>query len=186
MIAKPPKPLPLFHEIKTLIDSARQRAAVAVNAELTLLYWQVGQRIHAEVLKGERAEYGKEIIPHLARQLTALYGKGWTQRNLANMVLFSESFSDLNILHALSAKLSWTHFRTLIGIDDPLKREFYTRWQLFPQTSPPHKKRFLPNITRNERFMIVVVQFQEIEHIGIFQAALINPLTLFDNFHFRS
>lgn len=127
MIAKTPKAIPLFHEIKTLIDSARQRAAVAVNAELTLLYWQVGQRIHAEVLKGERAEYGKEIIPHLARQLTTLYGKGWTQRNLANMVLFSESFSDLNILHALSAKLSWTHFRTLIGIDDPLKREFYTQ-----------------------------------------------------------
>lgn len=60
MIAKLPKPLPLFHEIKTLIDSARQRAAVAVNAELTLLYWQVGQRIHTEVL----------IVSALWRQLS--------------------------------------------------------------------------------------------------------------------
>jgi predicted nuclease of restriction endonuclease-like (RecB) superfamily len=121
------QPTPLFSDIRTLIDSARQRAAIAISAELTLLYWQVGKRINTDILKGERAEYGKQIIPHLARQLTTLYGKGWTQRNLANMVLFSESFSDPNILHALSAKLSWTHFRTLIAIDDPLKRDFYTQ-----------------------------------------------------------
>ena len=118
---------PLFNDIRSLIDSARQRAAVAVNTELTMLYWQVGQRIKTEILRGDRAEYGKEIIPNLARQLSTLYGKGWTQRNLANMVLFSETFSDPNILHALSAKLSWTHFRTLISIDDPLKRDFYTQ-----------------------------------------------------------
>ena len=118
---------PLFHEIKTLIDAARQRAAVAVNVELTLLYWQVGQRIQTELLKGERAEYGKQVLPKLATQLTNLYGKGWTQRNLANMVRFGECFSDQDILHALSAKLSWTHFRILIGIDDPLKRDFYAQ-----------------------------------------------------------
>ncbi len=47
----------LFIEIKQLIQSARQRAAVSVNSELTLLYWQVGKRISDEVLKGERAEY---------------------------------------------------------------------------------------------------------------------------------
>ncbi len=48
----------LFSEIKGLIQSARQRAAVAVNAELTRLYWQVGERINTVVLKGERADYG--------------------------------------------------------------------------------------------------------------------------------
>lgn len=53
-------PSPLFHEIKTLIDSARQRATVAVNIELTLLYWRVGQRIHAKVL----------IVSTLRRQLS--------------------------------------------------------------------------------------------------------------------
>lgn len=52
----------LFQDIDQLIDAARQRAAVAVNAELTLLYWQVGQRIQTEVLQGQRAEYGKQII----------------------------------------------------------------------------------------------------------------------------
>jgi len=116
---------PLFKELKTLIDSARQRATVAVNAELTLLYWQVGQRIHSQLLGGERAEYGQQVLLSLAQQLTSQYGKGWGARNLANMVLFAELFPDGQILHALSTKLSWTHFRMLIAIDDPLKRDFY-------------------------------------------------------------
>ncbi|SCN47746.1 Putative cytoplasmic protein [methanotrophic endosymbiont of Bathymodiolus azoricus (Menez Gwen)] len=60
----------LFIEVKGLIQSAKQQAAVAVNAELTLLYWQVGKRIADEVLKGERAEYGQPVIKTLAKQLT--------------------------------------------------------------------------------------------------------------------
>jgi len=70
MNPQPPGLNPIFNEVKSLIDSARQRAAVAVNAELTLLYWQVGQRIHSEVLKGARAVYGKELLPVLSKQLT--------------------------------------------------------------------------------------------------------------------
>ena len=67
----------LFGEIKNLITSARQRAAVAVNAELNLLYWQVGERINTEVLKGERADYGKQVVANLSKQLTAAVGTGW-------------------------------------------------------------------------------------------------------------
>ena len=52
----------LFVEVKDLIQPAKHQAAVAVNAELTLLYWQVGKRIAGEVLKGERAEYGQQIM----------------------------------------------------------------------------------------------------------------------------
>ena len=70
----------LFGEIKDLIQSAKQLAALAINAELTLLYWQVGQRINTEVLKGERAYYGKEVIANLSKQLAATFGKGWSQK----------------------------------------------------------------------------------------------------------
>jgi DUF1016 N-terminal domain len=52
----------LFSEIRQLIDQAKQRAAVVINAEITLLCWQVGKRIRAEVLQGQRAEYGKQVI----------------------------------------------------------------------------------------------------------------------------
>lgn len=115
----------LMAEIKQLIQSARQRAAVAVNAELTLLYWQVGKRIADEVLKGERADYGKQVIAGLAKQLTETFGKGWSKKQLHHCLRFAEAFSDPNIVSAVRRQLSWTHLKRLIYIDDSIKREFY-------------------------------------------------------------
>ena len=91
----------LFVEVKTLIQSAKQQAAVAVNAELTLLYWQVGKRIADEVLKGERAEYGKQVIKELAKQLTRSVGKGWSNKQLLHCLRFAEIFPEKEIVYAL-------------------------------------------------------------------------------------
>ena len=115
----------LFQDIRQLIDAAKQRAAIAINAELTLLYWQVGDRIRTQILQGDRAEYGKQIIKTLSQQLTQTYGKGWSSRQLRQCVQFAASFPDLEKLHALRAKLTWTHLRILGSIEDPLKRDFY-------------------------------------------------------------
>ena len=115
----------LFQEIRQLIDTAKQRAAVAVNAELTLLYWQVGQRIQTQILGGDRAEYGKQIIDTLSQQLTQTYGKGWGTRQLRQCVHFAATFPDLEKVNTLCAKLSWSHLRILSSIEDPLKRDFY-------------------------------------------------------------
>lgn len=114
-----------FSEIKALIQTAKQRVVVAVNAELTLLYWKVGKRIAEEILGGERAEYGRQVTVTLAQQLTLDYGRGWSVRNLEQMVKFSQVFPDFQIPQTLSAELSWSHFKCLISISDPLKREFY-------------------------------------------------------------
>ena len=122
---KSDKPDALFGEIKDLIQSAKQRAAVAVNAELTMLYWQVGERINREILKGERADYGKQIVASLAKSLTAQFGRGWSKRNLFQMVRFAELFPDQKIVQTLSAQLSWSHFVALTSIEDTLKREFF-------------------------------------------------------------
>ncbi|MCJ0803595.1 PDDEXK nuclease domain-containing protein [Vibrio vulnificus] len=118
--------IPLSQEVAALISSAKQRAAAAINNEITLLYWQVGNRIRQEVLGGGRADYGKQVIATLATELTAQYGKGWSKRNLAQMVKFAEVFTDAHIVQTLSAQLSWSHFVILCAIDDPLKRDFYT------------------------------------------------------------
>ena len=112
-------------EVTTLIQQAKQRAAVAVNSELTLLYWQVGQRIHQEVIDGKRADYGKHVIATLSQLLNAQYGRGWSKRNLAQMVKFAEIFPDVTIVQTLSAQLSWSHFILLCSMGDPIKREFY-------------------------------------------------------------
>ena len=115
----------LLIEIRQLIAGTRTRVAVTVNAELTLLYWQIGKRINAEILQGQRAEYGKQVVATLARQLTDEYGKGWGARQLHDCLRIAEIFPDEKILHTLCAKLSWSHLRLLVGIDDPLKRDFY-------------------------------------------------------------
>ena len=115
----------LIAEVKQLIQSAKQRAVVAVNAELTLLYWQVGKRIVDEVLNGERAEYGKQVIDNLASDLTAAFGKGWNKKQLHHCLRFAETFPEPEIVSALRRQLSWTHFKSLIYLDDSLKREFY-------------------------------------------------------------
>jgi hypothetical protein len=64
-------PNSLFEDVRSLIASARTRAAASVNAELTLLYWQVGRRVREDVLGGERAGYGQQLVATLARRLTA-------------------------------------------------------------------------------------------------------------------
>lgn len=115
----------LFIEVKDLIQSAKQQAAVAVNAELTLLYWQVGKRIADEVLKGERAEYGKQVIKELAQALTQSVGKGWSPQQLRHCLRFAETFPDKQIVSTVWRQLSWSHFKQLIYLDDALKRDFY-------------------------------------------------------------
>lgn len=115
----------LLTDIRTLIDTARQRVARAFNAELTFLYWQVGQRLRGEVLADERAEYGKQIIQSLAAQLTALYGQGWSEKQLWHCLRLAETFLDEEKLSAVRRELSWTHLKTLIYIDNTCKRGFY-------------------------------------------------------------
>ena len=92
----------LVSEIKQLIASAQQRAAAVVNAEITLLYWQIGHRVFQESLKGGRAEYGEEVIALLGRSLTSEFGRGFGPRNLRRMVKFVEVFPDLGIVTTLS------------------------------------------------------------------------------------
>lgn len=116
----------LVTELRQLIDSARRRAAVAVNAELTLLYWQVGERIHREILGGQRAGYGDEVVAALARQLSAEYGRGWSARQLRLCIRFAQTYPEVQIVHTLCAKLSWSHLRLLAALDDAIQRDFYT------------------------------------------------------------
>ena len=68
----------LFIELSHLIDQTKQQVAVQANSALTLLFWQVGNRINQDILKNKRAEYGKQIVPTLSAQLENKYGKNFT------------------------------------------------------------------------------------------------------------
>jgi len=115
----------LFSDISVLIRESRTSVAIAVNAGMTMLYWQIGKRISEEILKKERAAYGQEIVSSLARQLAEEYGRGFSEKSLRHMIRFFDSFPNEKIVSSLLRQLSWTHFIAIIYLDDPLKREFY-------------------------------------------------------------
>ena len=116
----------LVQELRSLIEATRGRVAQTVNSELVALYWQVGKRLREEVLGDERAAYGEQVVAEVAKALTAEFGRGFGRRSLYRMMRFAEVYPDAEIVTALRSQLSWTHFRELIAIDDPLKRQFYT------------------------------------------------------------
>ena len=115
----------LLTELRGLIEHARAQVAQTANATLTMLYWQVGQRIHKEVLRGARADYGAEIVPTLSAQLTREYGKGFAEKSLRRMVQFAEAFPDEAIVATLSRQLSWSHFVEILPLRQALEREYY-------------------------------------------------------------
>ncbi len=117
----------LIQSIVSLIDGARERVALTVNSELTLLYWNIGKQINEDILKNSRADYGKTVVSELSKALITKYGEGFSKRNLHNFIKFSESYSEIQIVQTLSAQLSWSHFYSLIYIKEKVKREFYTQ-----------------------------------------------------------
>ena len=117
---------PLVDDLRQIINEARNRVAVNVNAELTLMYWHIGERINREVLGNERAEYGRLIVSQVATQLQKDFGsKGFEERNIRRMMAFANLFPDFQIVAQLAPQLSWSHFIEVMPLKDELQREFY-------------------------------------------------------------
>lgn len=117
----------LFSEVSALIEQSRSMVAVQANSTLTLLFWKIGQRINENVLQNKRADYGKQIVVTLSRQLTEKYGRNFEEKNLRRMLQFAEQFQDDEIVATLSRQLSWSHFLTLIPLKSQEARLFYAR-----------------------------------------------------------
>jgi predicted nuclease of restriction endonuclease-like (RecB) superfamily len=115
----------LLVDLRTLIQSARQRIATAAYSTQTLLCWHMGRRLASEHLQGGRAAYGKQILVTVSRELTADYGRGFSHTELTRMVQFAQAFPEEAIVVTLSQQLSWSHFHALLPIKDPLARDFY-------------------------------------------------------------
>jgi predicted nuclease of restriction endonuclease-like (RecB) superfamily len=115
----------LLTEVREMILGAREGVARAVDSALTMLYWHVGRRIRQDILKEQRAGYGERIVSALGRQLAVEFGRGFDEKSLRHMIRFAEVFPAEKIVSALRRQLTWTHFKRLIYLDDPLKRDFY-------------------------------------------------------------
>jgi predicted nuclease of restriction endonuclease-like (RecB) superfamily len=116
----------IFKKVSNLIEEARRKVAVTINEEMIILYWNVGQMIKKEIIKTERAEYGKQIVSSLSQKLTTRYGKGFSKSNLWYMVQLYENFPILQSVIGEFKNLSWTHIISLLPLTDALERKFYS------------------------------------------------------------
>ncbi len=116
----------LYHQIRDILQSARQRSYRAVNLAMIEAYWQIGQRIVEHEQAGEaRAAYGQKVLAELANKLSAEFGKGFTASNLRNFRQFYQTFTQQEICDAMRSNLTWTHYRQLMRIANPAARNWY-------------------------------------------------------------
>jgi predicted nuclease of restriction endonuclease-like (RecB) superfamily len=114
----------LFAGIAQLIEQATQKVALVLNAETTLLYWNIGHCINENLKINNRLEYGAKILATLSQQLITHYGKGYSYSALPRMCKVANCI-DKTTIATLSQQLSWSHLIEIATISDELKREFY-------------------------------------------------------------
>lgn len=113
----------LVSQISNIFIHGQKSAVIAVNSYLVQTYWKIGQYI-VEYEQGgkEKAEYGKQLLEKLSKDLSLLHGKGFGVSNIYRMRQFHLAFP---ILAEVPQELSWTHCVELLKIDDPMERSFY-------------------------------------------------------------
>ncbi|MER3435850.1 MAG: DUF1016 domain-containing protein [Leptolyngbya sp. ERB_1_1] len=124
-------------EVSAMLEAARHEAARTINTLMTATYWELGRRIvELEQQGAERAEYGKQIVERLAKDLSPRFGRGFKKSNLFQMRSFYLAYPDaaqpgsggvVNIFQTVSGKfpLPWSHYVKLLSVKDPQARSFY-------------------------------------------------------------
>ena len=110
----------LLNELTALIEETKTNVATYVNNSLTLLFWHIGNRILDHILQNKRAEYGKQIVVTVSRELVKRFGNNYEEKNLRRMIQFAEKYTDFENVVTLSRHLSWSHFLALM--------ELYLKW----------------------------------------------------------
>ncbi len=112
----------VYENVKNTLEKARSKAYASINFYMVKAYWEIGKTIYLAQEENERAEYGKELIGELSKELTNDYGRGFDKSNLSRMRKFYALFNNVD---ALRQELSWTHYRMIIKLNDEIKRKFY-------------------------------------------------------------
>ena len=115
----------IIEDIKEVIVSSRQKVAYEVNNTMLLAYWNVGKIIVENEQNGNiKAEYGKQVMKELSKELRKILGSGFSVSNLFNMRRFYITYPKFQ---TLSGKLSWSHYCELLSIENTDERNFYEK-----------------------------------------------------------
>ncbi len=111
-----------YDEIKSILNNARKKTYNAANFAMVEAYWNIGKKIDEEQGGRDKAKYGAYIIKELSKQMIKDFGNGFTTSNLRNM---RQLYLTFPIRYALRSELSWTHYRSLMRVENKKAREFY-------------------------------------------------------------
>lgn len=160
----------LYDSIRLILLESRGHAYAAVNSAMVAAYWQIGRAIVENEQNGQkRGAYGKGVLKNLSERLTAEFGKGFDVRNLRNMRQFYLVFQNRN---ALRTELTWTHYRSLLRVEDPHAREWYieeavkNHWssrQLERQISTLYYERLLESVEKESVIAEAAERLSEVE-----------------------
>lgn len=115
-----------IQEIKQILITARQQSYRAINHAMIEAYWKIGQKIVVQEQNGkEKANYGEAVLKELSKNLSAEFGKGFSSANLRNFRQFYLTYPDEQICYTLCSKLSWSHNRLIMRIDNLEARQYY-------------------------------------------------------------
>ena len=105
-----------------IINESRKHVATYVNTTMLFTFWNIGKMIVEEQGGSSKAKYGNKLIDELSKQMTLDFGKGFDERNLRKMRRFYLMYP---IWDSVRPELTWTHYRTLIRIEEQYIRSFY-------------------------------------------------------------
>lgn len=115
----------LLNDIKQIIEEAKQKISKDVNKTMLMSYMNIGRLIVEYEQNGnDKAEYGASTLKLLSKELTNLYGRGFSKSNLFSMRRF---YLEYGKFQTLSGKLSWSHYLLLLGVSDKNSRSFYEK-----------------------------------------------------------
>lgn len=117
----------ILDDLISIIEETKTLLVLQANSSLTIMFWHIGKRIESEILKNNRAEYGKQIVVSLSRELTNNFGNSFKDKNVRRMIQFFEKFPDFENVVTLSRHLSWSHFLVLIPLKTNKERDFYSK-----------------------------------------------------------
>lgn len=113
----------LIRDIENLVSSSKSKIANTINDTMVETYWNIGKYIIEFEQKGKlKAEYGKQLLLKLSKDLKLRLGNGFSRSNLYNMRKLYELYP---IFQPLAGKLSWTNLCEILTISDELERKFY-------------------------------------------------------------
>ena len=113
-----------YNDIKEVLEQARKRVYRNIQSEMVLAYWQIGKMIVDKQGGNPRADYGNGLIKELSVRMTKDFGRGYNERSLRNMREFYLAFQKWS---AVRTELSWTHYKSLMRVEDIHARNFYIK-----------------------------------------------------------